>query len=656
YEGSTTGADAQIMLKGGVTLQGTTWTLRADQARVDMQTHRARAKGGFELDDGYSVLRGQEGEFDLTDRTGWVGSVRTEYHPWYVWAKRGTLDARQKARFRDAVFTSCNDDPPHYFFRATELNVTPRKYLTAYNVRFYLGDVPLFYSPFLWKSLRKEHFVHTRVMPGYDKRNGVSLRSNTLFGLGPWIRGKLFLDGYTHEGFAAGSELVTKRSEDSRGALYGYWVRKDESGRMRWTVLGSGYQALGSTYAAQGRLQAQSDPDFNNNYVRSNAFRVTPELFNSAALVRRTKWTTTRLTYSRHDVSASSGTRFQRAQESTPRLEWQTAQLSLRKLPVLFDFNAFADDNYDVARGFTQRSVGTGVEATQTLDIHRGVSLTPRAAYREVYESRREAYTTALTSAVYQDVFTGYYDLGTNLRLDSPVGAWDLGYLFTRRLKPDTLEGDYGAPDYGVESSLLSVTDAIRPSRRWLARFGSGYDYRPDRLTAPGFRGRVQPFTTDLTYFAPRGIELSLRDDYQLDRGNRAFLFQGDWGERDGTFASVGLQHDIDQADAYYLATEAGWAPKKSLWVFSGALRHLVRTPGGVDLHGYQLFEKELQVSRDFHDFHTHALFRLRPGGVKEALFNVELRFRPAPPRRTKAVDWEKEWFPWRGKKQDDQE
>ncbi|MBI3296729.1 MAG: LPS-assembly protein LptD [Elusimicrobia bacterium] len=656
YEGSTTGADAQMLLKGGVILKGSTWTLRGEEVRVDMETRKAKAKRGFEVDDGLTVLRGDHGEFDLADRSGWVGDVHAEYPPWKVWGRKGSLDNDGKGHFRSALFTSCDGFPPHYHFKSTSLHVTPRKHLTAYNVRFYVGSVPVFYTPFLWKSLKKKRLLRTRVIPGYDKRNGGSLRSNTLFNVNPALYGKIFVDGYTEQGLGLGSELEYHPSSESRGALYGYHVGEDETGRDRWTVLGSQYHAFSSSYAFQGRLQAQSDPEVNNNYLRSNAFRVTPELVNSAAVVRNTSFSTTRISYSRNDAAAPGG-RFARFTESSPRLDWQTSPLSIKKVPVLFTLSSFVDNNYDRNRGFQQHSAGAGVNATKSLLLRRGMSFTPSAGFREVYEDRREALTTHASSNVLQDVYTGFYDLGTNLRLDSKVGAWDLNYGYTGRLKSDTMRHDVGAPDYGVERSLLSVTDAIRPDRRWLVRIGSGYDYRPSRVNALGFRDRVQPFTTDLTYFAPRGVQLSLRNDYQLARGNRAILFQGDWGERDGTFAAAGFSHTLDRADMYFIGTEGGWVPKGSKWGASGALRQQVRTPGGFDLRGYQLFEKELAITRDFHDFHTRTLIRFRPGGVKEFLFRIDLKTGRLPERRVERKDWEKEWFPWRGKNQsDDQE
>jgi len=648
YEGSTSGADALIRLRGAVELRGSTWTLRAEDLRLDMRTRRAKAEGSFELDDGLTVLRGRSGEFDLPSSAGTIEDVKAEYPPWRVWAREGSLSGDRKGSFRQALFTSCDGSPPHYFFRSSRLSIRPGKRLTATNVRFHVGRIPLFYSPFLWKSLDDERLLRTRFIPGYDKRNGLWLKTNTLFSITPSMYGKLFLDYYGNQGIASGSELQFHPSEEARGALYGYRIKEEDSQGERWTVLGSYYQTLGSSFAVQGRLQAQSDPEVNNHYMRANAFRVTTELVNGAALVRRTRMTTTRLSYSRLDSGDPSTGGFRREKESYPRLDFQTAQLSWKRVPALFTVTAFADNDMERERNFYQRSAGARVEATQTKRLARGVSLTPRVAVRELYESRRDAPASFGSTRTYRDAMTAFYEAGTNLRVDTPIGDWDAGYVFERRFKVGAAQEDYGAPDHGIETNAVTLQHTWRPDRRLLMRTGSGYDFRVFRDRTLGFRDRVHPFVSDIVLLPRRGVQVSLRDSYALSNGNRAFTLQTDFGERPDNFFGVGLTHTKDRSDTYFSSTEAGWRPPRSRWRMGGALREQVRTPGGFGLRGFQVFEKELWLVRDFHDFYTKALIRFRPGGVSEGHIRIELRYDRKVERRVEKKDWEEEWFPWR--------
>ncbi|MFH2201586.1 MAG: hypothetical protein ABIJ96_00580 [Elusimicrobiota bacterium] len=656
YQGSTTGANARIILRGAVEIVESSRTLRAQEATLDMSRRRAKARGGFELDDGLSVLRGEGGEFDIDDKSGIVDDVRAEFPPWRIWAQRGRLDQTRKAYFRRTLFTSCDGNPPDYHFRASGLHVKPKKWLYATNVRFHLGPVPIFYTPFMWKFLDPDKLIRTRMKFSYDRRNGGAARSTTEFQLHRSLFSRLFLDYYSETGFAQGGEALFKSSEDSRGALYGYRIRENATRQQRWTVLGSYYQTLVSSYSVQGRLQAQSDPEVNNHYMRSNAFRVTPELINSGALVRTTALTTTRISYSRQDVRFGEQNRFIRQTESTPRVDFRTAPLPIPHLPALMTFDAFAENSFDRARGYQQKALGAGTRLTRSFRLRRGLSLTPHAALREVFEDRRTIYADFSSTRTIKNPFTGFYEFGGNLRIDTPAGDWDAGYVFERRLKPDKVHGDIGAPDYGQVQNLMSIQDTIRPNRRVLVRVKSGYDLRRHREYNLGFRRRMQPFTSDLVYLPKSGLQFSLRNDYQLEDGNRSFLLQADWGDRDSTFAAFGVTYALDRPREYLSALEGGWKPPDSSWKFGAALRSLVRKEDRLKFHGFELFEKELSIHKDFHDFLTRLVVRFRPGNVAEITFRLDLRTDRETVRRAVRKAWEKEWFPWRRGESDERD
>lgn len=649
YEGSTSGADARILLRGNVEVRESTWSLKAGETRVDMPTRRAYASGDVVLDNGIDMLRAESGDFDLVTHAGRAERVQARYAPWNIWSDHAVLSPDGKAVFEKTMFTSCPLRPPDYYFRAGTVRVRPRRWLTATNVRFYVHKVPVFYSPFLWRDLRTEHAIRTKFSEGYDRRNGGAVKTTTEFTPARPLYGKLFLDYYTAQGFAEGLEAGLRPGEDMRGALFAYNVHELKSGEDRWTLLGDYYQTLPSSFSAQGRLQAQSDPEVNNNYVRSSAFRVTTELDNSGAFVRRTDKTTTRLSYSRRDLADGRGG-FRKTRESSPRLDFQTAPVAWRGVPLLFTFTGFADNSLvSEDRGFIQRSAGGGAEATQTKVLGRGVSVTPRLTYREVFEDRRDVWAGLVSTRTYRNVLSGFYGGGTNLRFDSWAGVWDAGYFYEGRFAPNTRRRDAGARDYGSEANLLTLADTIRPSRKVLLRAGAGYDFRKFRDRDLRVRQHLQPFTGDVVVTPRRGLEITLRDAYRFHEGNQGFLAQIDLGERGGDFAGVGLSHTRDRAAQYVGAFDFGWTPKESVWGFAGAVRSQVSTPGGFDFRGFQVFEKELAVSRALHDFDARVLVRFRPGNVKEVLFRVNLRAeRKALERRKVQKDTEAEWLPWR--------
>lgn len=628
----------EMHLLGDVRVWDSTWTIRAGELWLDMDSRLGRARGNLRVEDALNLVEGESGSFDFASRAGEVADARAYYAPWRVRGASARVDAQRELWYQGARFTSCTENPlpaggtgppPHYHFRSSRMHVKPKRYLVARNVVLYVGRVPVFYTPVLWKSLRPKHLLRTRFTPGYDQRNGPFVRTNTLYSLHPSWQGKLFVDYYGKPGLGLGNELQYHGGEDGRGGLYAYRIKDERTDKERWAALGDYFQAVSSSYSAQARLQAQSDPAFHNDYTRANSLRVTQQLLNSVALVRATPLTTTRLSWSRQDDGdAARPTRFLKTTESAPRLDFQTSPLSLR-LPVLSVLRAHADNRYDRARGFQQKAAGGAWEVTQTLRLLRGVSLSPRASLEEEFLDRELAASSYGSSRTVTDAFTGRAGVGGTLRVSNPLGDTDLTHGFKQRLKPDTLQVDAGAPDYGIESNLFTAAHGSRLSRRVYARLETGYDFRRLRDAAPGFRERVQPFAADLVVSLPGSWDLTLHEDYQLQEGNRSFLMQADWGDRTGRFLRIGVANVRPQDRHYFLSQELGWGPPDGTWQLSGAVRTDLRTAGGLELDALQVFEKELALRKDFHDFHTFFVFRTRPGGVQEIQFRVNLRVDP---------------------------
>lgn len=640
-------------------------SVKADDIWLDLERRTARSEGFLLVDDGYSAVYGDHGAFDYENHSGYLEHTHAGYGDVRVLARSLRWETAQDMRYTSADFTTCLVTPkPHYHFHSSRVRVVPHKYLLAYNDVFFIGPVPIFYTPFLYKSLRKKHFLRFKLQPGYDRRSGGFLKTTLLTNFGPHLYSKLYLDYYSSQGFGAGGELHERNGEDSRGALFGYRIRENQSTkRERWALIGDKYQTLPSSFSFQARMQVQSDADFNNNYARSSAFRVTPELINSAALVYRMRQATARLSYSRSDLDDGSRTHYVKSLESSPRLDMQTSALSLWKLPWLNTFTGFADNNYDRGRGFAQRSAGAAWEATQSIHVARGVSFTPRVGYSQQYLSRYDRLTE-ISSVTYLDTTVGRYLAGGDLRMNTPLGDWDVAHLYQRRQRPGSLTDDAAAIDHGVESDLLSVEDMIRPSRKVMVRFLSAYDFRKFRDHDLGFRQRVQPIVGEVVYVPKPALNFSVRDDYQLQEGNRSFLVSGQYGETDGNFVSGGYSHNKSEPRLHFLNAEFGWLPKAPenpplvpsffapyTWRLGWTLRSVITTDGGFGRIGsVSLFEKELSLAKHFHDFYGRGMIRFRPGNVREFFFKIDMKLGTLNREQIARRDWESEWFPERAR------
>ncbi|MDE2490318.1 MAG: LPS-assembly protein LptD [Elusimicrobia bacterium] len=549
--------------------------------------------------------------------------------------------------YRGADFTSCDRVPPDYHFHASEVRVVPGKRMTARNALFYLGPVPLFYTPFLYKSLRPIRLLGWKSQPGLDRRNGPYLKNTLTTQYSTSLYSKLFADYYAREGFGYGGELEHHASENSRGALYGYRIHETPNGADRWTLLGDGYQALPSSTSLQGRFQLQSDPDFNNDYARSMSFRVTPELRNGAALVHRFKNGVARVAYAR--VDEANGTGFKKTSEDAPTLQYQSNPLAIKRLPWLNTVSAAAGSNYDVSRPFIQRTAQAGWEGTRSLELARGVSFAPKLDYSETYYNRFDQVLVDQSTGTTLDAAIGRWAAGGTLRFDTPLGDVDATQAYARRLKSDSMTDDAGAVDKGVEQNLFSLSDLFLPFPRVWARVSSAYDFRTFRDHSVGFRERLQPIVAEGSWSGPGDLSLTLRDDYQLQQGERALIADARWGGDAGPSVGGGTSYNIADPSHYYASVDFAIAPSSPTWRLAVSLRGLVESEGGVSrAHGLRLFDKEVVWTKRWHDFYTKLGARFRTGGVGEATVRVDFKFGTTNPNQAPHRDWEEEWFPGR--------
>jgi LPS-assembly protein len=644
-------ADRSLLhLSGNVELKESTWTVKGQDLWVDTDKRRGRSDGPLLIEDGWSAVYGESGEFDFAKHTGRLEDTSAGMASWTIHAKQATLGADRSLQYRAADFTSCDRKPPDYHFHASSVHVVPKKRMTATNVLFYLGRVPVFYTPFLYKPLTKRHWLGWKSSPGLDRRNGPFLKNTLLTQYSDSLYSKLYADVYTRQGFGYGGELERHQGSDSRGDLYGYRIHETSTGDTRWTLLANAYQAIGSSDSFQGRFQLQSDADFNNAYARSSTFRVTPYLINDGALVHRFRTGVARLSYSRTDVASDNRTHYLKTVEDAPSLTYQSQPLAFRHLPWLNTFSGLADNNFDRSRGFLQKTVAGGWEGTRSFHIARGVSFAPKAGYVQTYYSRfDEAYGSSASTMTYLDAPVGRWSAGGTLRFGTPAGDWDLTQTYQKRLAPGSLAGDAGATDKGVETNLLTLSDLLLPLPRVYARVSSGWDFRTYRDKTVGFRDRLQPVVTEVSWDAADALSLTFRDDYQLQQGNRALIADALWGRETGPTVGGGVSHNLADPSHYYGTVQFAVAPSSPSWRVSIALRGLVESDGGfADAHGLRVFDKEIAWTQRWHDFYTKLAARFRTGGVGEATVRVDFKFGTTDPKQAPRRDWEAEWFPER--------
>ncbi|MFW6278975.1 MAG: LptF/LptG family permease [Bacillota bacterium] len=133
------------------------------------------------------------------------------------------LEGPQKLNIKTGKISGCDGEQLHYYFQAREATIYPDDYLTAKHVTFYelSGELPLFYWPYLYLSLKEED---EGIIPtvGYDGRRGWFLKTIYNYNLQNGQQGSLYLDYFTKTGFAGGFEHFLIHEKDQKSSVYYY--------------------------------------------------------------------------------------------------------------------------------------------------------------------------------------------------------------------------------------------------------------------------------------------------------------------------------------------------------------------------------------------------------------------------------------------------
>lgn len=619
-------------------------TMRAGELHIRVSSRIVVSPGEVLVEEGSNAIYGKSGWFNTSSHEGALSGVAAAYKPWRVEGESLEIKNRRHV-YTKAVLTSCDMFPPHYRIKISRLTIIPERRLFATNAVFYLGKVPVLYSPFFYKSLRPDPPFVTKLRPGYDERNGLYLKTSTFHRFNDKTTGKLFLDYFSRRGLGTGGEVDYNDPENFRGNVSGYRIREYGTPSDRWGVGGGHWQKISPAYYSQSQFKLLSDVYFNNDFFRRNPFAVSPDMNASAAFVRQTSLTTTRLSFSRRDAQTSGTDRFHKVHESLPRLDFRTSPVAIKRLPVLHRFTGFFDNARPGGAGPFQKSAGGRWAVTQTIPVVRKVSIVPSGFYSE------NVSFSSRTAGGRKNLWIGLFGAGTNLRYDTLLGSIDIGYSYARRLKVNSFSLDSQSPDRGVESNRISFENFLRPSRRVYARVASGYDLINYRGYYPGVRERFDPVTGEIGYTPNPNFSVFARDEYDLKDGNISFFMQAEFGSSGTNHMGLGISHYSSSPSDYIVNQTVSLYPcrrgRRCSWHVDAVLRYVASSPSGMRFSNVRLFGKSLVLYKDFHDFRTSWNFRVRPG-VREFSFTMDLKFNNVTKVARQTPDSDKFWHPWR--------
>lgn len=638
-----------IDLKGGVKLEEVSpegkilKLIRARDLSVNIASRTVISPADFVIDDDTGSIYGKSGFIDYSANTGVLNDAVFSHKNFIFRGRKVSFDPDGYV-YKKASVTSCEEDPPHYKLRASRIHLAPGRYFLAYNTALFIGKVPVFYFPVIYRPVGGGTPFVSSFFPGYDERNGAYLKSNFAYKVNKETRVKVYLDYFAKRGLGTGGELDFRRPEKNVSNLSVYRIREYGESADRWGLNGGYWHSFNrfnesdpAQYYSQAYFRLLSDPAFNNDFFRTNPFAVSQDKQASLAFTRKTNYTVLRLSAYGRDTRSTDTLRFVREQEAAPRLDFNTVPFRVLKLPVLNSFSGYLESGKETGSPYYQKRGRGAWTVSRTVPLSRNVILSP-----SVFYDQSVAFSTA---SGLNDSWTGRYGASVNLRYDRLWGSMDLRYSHTTRTRSNSLSPDLRAADRGQETRSLAGDLFIMPASSRYFRARTSYDLR-DYYSAR-FKDRLTPLITE-AYYAPRpSLEIYLQDSYSFNSSSGSFVAQVTAGGSE-TYLGAGLANYSTDPRAWVVGNTFGFRPwAGSRWRAEAVLRYrAVVSASGVE--EFTFFEKALTLYRDFHDFRTRWDFKERAGGVKEFFFFVTLKMND-PSRKDDLEEKSRRfWRPWR--------
>jgi len=241
--------EGKVVAKGNVKMKSEDTEIFCQEAVYDANGNIAYIEGDVKIIKGESILYGQDGFYDFNTHNAEMGDIRAKDAPFYGATTYGSKIEKEKYILKRGYITTCDLDAPHYRLVSKKITVYPGDRVTARHVVLKVGDLPLFYLPYMSQSLKDNQFS-ANVVPGRSDEWGIFALTRWRYTINREHRGNIFTDWYTRRGLGLGITHKVENTNFGQG-LFKYYSIQDYLYELE------GQYALFDTYPSRSSIPSK---------------------------------------------------------------------------------------------------------------------------------------------------------------------------------------------------------------------------------------------------------------------------------------------------------------------------------------------------------------------------------------------------------------
>ena len=219
YEGGLATARDNVAIHVGDT------DIYADYAQYNSTTHEVELRGNVRIYRGVSFYTAESGIYNIDTKQIRAINAKTESQPYFLSGEAVTEISENTYRITNGTFTTHDSPKPDFHMRAHTIRVYENDRVIFQNVTFYIGNVPVFWWPYMYQSLNDSFSF--LVSPAYLSSWGPSLLTQVSFPITEQIRARLRLDYRGRRGLAVGldSTIDYGKDDSSTAKIRSYYIQ-----------------------------------------------------------------------------------------------------------------------------------------------------------------------------------------------------------------------------------------------------------------------------------------------------------------------------------------------------------------------------------------------------------------------------------------------
>ncbi|MBQ6224301.1 MAG: hypothetical protein IJJ58_03945, partial [Campylobacter sp.] len=468
-----------------------------------------------------------------------------------------------------------------------------------------------------YRSLNTDRLFTTYLDFDQSGNTGFGFLTSTVYAKNNF-RAAANLDYYTKSGFGYGLDIGYLDPQKFRGSLQTYTIYDKEKDEQRWGIDGGYWWQMhdssdslnnqgGAIYFSQLETRNVSDADFNDDFFRSNPYVVSPDKLTRASIVRQTRKSTFRVSYSNRRQLNPEDKTYSNSQEILPKVDLIFNPFVLPYTGGVVNnfsvsFNNTKIEDYDFVQYFQAKW-----NSAKDFKLHKNFTLTPSVFYDQEIILKDPTNNN-------EDKFVGRYGGQLNLRSNLITGMLDIGYRYTRRNQDGALTSDTPF-DTKEEENLVYIQNYYLPTPNLYFKLGSGYNLQNSQDSWQA-KYRIEPLLAEVGYFSQKtGSSIYIQNLYDVHTANQAFVIDAILKNLYGSSAKFGVVNYSTDRDSFLFNTQFTLAPRNITWRADMGLDFEVKDS---TIHAYS---KHIKIYKDFHDVSLMV-------GIRDRNKNLSFSFR----------------------------